>query len=217
MTRADNDADKSVEWVLPASIPFSELKARDLEECVYWLFDALGAKDLEWRTGGSGSGAADGGRDLEAHFYTPSVDDELEPKVWWVECKGRSGTVEKSEIQEACNNAIARDDLDYLVIATNTQFSNPTRDWVKEWQAKHKKTKSKALGQRAYGEIAFQASGCGSETDRGRAQSSGPRTGDGGSLLESAGVLTTRFSQRHLEAAQERRILTNEHFCRHFQ
>jgi hypothetical protein len=51
-------------WLLPAEIPFADLKARDLEECVYWLLDAMGAKDLEWRLGGAGGGAADGGRDL---------------------------------------------------------------------------------------------------------------------------------------------------------
>jgi hypothetical protein len=39
------------EWVLPASIPFADLKRKDLEECIYWLFDAVGAKDLEWRIG----------------------------------------------------------------------------------------------------------------------------------------------------------------------
>jgi hypothetical protein len=39
------------EWVLPAGIPFSDLKGRDLEECVYWLVDALGARNLEWRIG----------------------------------------------------------------------------------------------------------------------------------------------------------------------
>ncbi len=133
----------SIEWVLPASIPLAELKGRDLEGCLYWLFDAMGAKDLEWRTGGTGGGASDGGRDLEAHFYTPTVDDELEPKTWWIECKGRSGTVEKSEVLEAVNNASARDNLDYLVIATNTQFSNPTREWVKEWQSTHKRPKVK--------------------------------------------------------------------------
>jgi len=134
---------KSVKWVLPASIPFAQLKSRDLEECIYWLLDALGAKDLEWRTGGTGDGAPDGGRDLEAHFYTPTIDDELEPSVWWVECKGRKGTVGKSEVTEACNNALSRGDLDYLVIATNTQFSNPTIDWVREWQAMHPRPKVK--------------------------------------------------------------------------
>lgn len=49
------------EWMFPASIPFTELKGNDLEACVYWLLDAMGAKDLEWRIGGTGGGAADGG------------------------------------------------------------------------------------------------------------------------------------------------------------
>src|ERR1035438_10027666 len=89
------------EWVLPASIPFADLKGRDLEECVYWLLDAMGAKDLEWRTGGSGGGAADGGRDLEAVFYAPSMDDELQRQKWWIECKGRAGTVEAEEGESA--------------------------------------------------------------------------------------------------------------------
>lgn len=125
------------EWVLPAAIPFSDLKGKDLEECVYWLLDAMGAKDLEWRTGGSGGGAADGGRDLEAHFFEPDDEGELKQQRWWIECKGRTGTVEPYEVKSAVNNALAYDGIDRLIIATNTQFSNPTRDWVKEWQRKH--------------------------------------------------------------------------------
>lgn len=131
------------EWILPASIPFAELKGKDLEECLYWLFDVMGAKDLEWRTGGRGGGASDGGRDLEAHFYTPTADQEMEPQVWWVECKGRSGTVEADEVKTAIINAQAKGGLDYVVIATNTQFSNPTRDWVKEWQKNSPRPKVK--------------------------------------------------------------------------
>lgn len=130
-------------WVLPASIPFADLKSRDLEECLYWLFDAMGAKDLEWRTGGSGGGAADGGRDLEAHFHLPTADLDMDPQVWWIECKGRAGTVESDEVKSACVNAQARTGLDYLVVATNTQFSNPTRDWVKEFQKKNPHPKVK--------------------------------------------------------------------------
>jgi hypothetical protein len=34
-------------------------------------------------------------------------------------------------------------ELDYIAIATNTQFSNPTRDWVKEWRAGHPRPKVK--------------------------------------------------------------------------
>jgi hypothetical protein len=137
----DNKTQK--EWVLPASIPFSDLKRNDLEECVYWLLDAMGAKDLEWRSGGSGQGAPDGGRDLEAHFYTPTADGELEGRKWWIECKGRTGTVESDEVKSAVNNALAMSDLDYIVIATNTRFSNPTRDWVKRWQLSHSKPRVK--------------------------------------------------------------------------
>lgn len=130
-------SDEEGEWIIPASIPFADLKGKDLEECLFWLLDAMGAKDLEWRTGGSGGGASDGGRDLEAHFYTPTADHEMEPKVWWVECKGRSRTVEPDEVKSAIVNAQGRADVDYIVIATNTQFSNPTRDWVKQWQVNH--------------------------------------------------------------------------------
>lgn len=127
----------SDEWVLPASIPFDKLKGKDLEECVYWLFDAMGAKDLEWRIGGKGGGAADQGRDLEAHFYTPSIDGEIDAQKWWIECKGRDGTLEPQAVKDAVVNASAIEKLDYVVIVTNTTFSNPTRDWVKEWQKTH--------------------------------------------------------------------------------
>jgi len=130
-------------WVLPAGIPFTELKARDLEECAYWLLDAMGARDLEWRTGGSSGGAADGGRDLEATFYIPSPDGEMDPQRWWIECKGRKRTVEPDEVKRAVNNATAHDDLAYLVIVTNTTFSNPTRDWVRTWQVRNPRPRIK--------------------------------------------------------------------------
>ena len=141
--KSSRSPDDSNEWVLPASIPIRNLKGRDLEECAYWLLDSMGAKDLQWRTGGAGGGAADGGRDLEAKFYTPTADGEIEAHTWWVECKGRTRTVEPEEVKAAVNNALAIDGLDYIVIATNTQFSNPTHDWVKAWQKKHPKPKVK--------------------------------------------------------------------------
>lgn len=129
----------SSEWVLPAAIPFETMKGADLEQCVYWLLDAMGAKDLEWRSGGSGGGAADGGRDLEARFYAPGPDGEIEARSWWIECKGRTGTVEPDAVKAAVVNAEARGGLDYVVVATNTQFSNPTRDWLREWQSTRKR------------------------------------------------------------------------------
>ena len=41
--------------LLVHDIPFTDLKAGDLEACVYWRLEALEAKDLAWRPGGAGS------------------------------------------------------------------------------------------------------------------------------------------------------------------
>lgn len=131
----DSKADLGL--VVPAALPFDDMKAKDLEECVYWLLDAMGARDLEWRTGGTGGGAADGGRDLEATFYQPTPDGEMEPQRWWIECKGRSRTVESDAVKSAVHTAAALPGLAYVVVVTNAAFSNPTRDWVKTWQIGH--------------------------------------------------------------------------------
>lgn len=127
-------AEEQPDWVVPADIPLADLKGQDLEECVFWLLDALGAKALEWRTGGEGGGTADGGRDLEATFYVSAPDGDMEPQRWWIECKGRTKTVEKAAVTDAINNATSQRNLGVLLIVTNSRFSNPTRDWVNNWQ-----------------------------------------------------------------------------------
>ena len=60
--------------VIPSNIPWQELKGEVLEEFVFWLLDSMGAKDMEWRRGGTQTTAADGGRDLEATFHVPVPD-----------------------------------------------------------------------------------------------------------------------------------------------
>jgi HJR/Mrr/RecB family endonuclease len=122
------------ELVIPSKIPWDHLKAKEVEECLYWLLDEMGAKNLEWRLGGSGGGTADSGRDLEAQFYISTPDGELTRQKWWIEAKGRSHTVEPSVVKESILNARGVATVDVLLIATNSQFSNPTRDWVKQWQ-----------------------------------------------------------------------------------
>src|ERR1022692_3125523 len=67
-----------------------------LEELLYGLLEAMGASSVTWRAGSAtGVTAADGGRDLEAIFDRPSPDGELDRQKWWVECKGRTETVER--------------------------------------------------------------------------------------------------------------------------
>lgn len=125
------------DFVIPSQIPWERLKGSELEECLYWLIDSMGGKDLEWRVGGKGSGTADQGRDLECSFYMSNPEGDLSRENWWIEAKGRTSTVEPSEVKEAVLNAAGRNEIDVLVIATNTQFSNPTRDWLREWQHNH--------------------------------------------------------------------------------
>lgn len=119
--------------VIPSKIPWEEIKGKDLEEMLYWLLDEMGAKDLEWRIGGSSGGAADQGRDLEAFFYMPGPDGEIIRQKWWIEAKGRSKTVEARVVKEAIITAAGVHNVDVILIATNAQFSNPTRDWIEQF------------------------------------------------------------------------------------
>ncbi|PMS36261.1 hypothetical protein B0G57_107274 [Trinickia symbiotica] len=86
---------------------YDELKGHALEECLFWLLDGIGARDIEWRVGGIGVGTADGGRDLKARFYVPDHDGQIVARQWWVECKGRAGTLEIDAVKIACNNVLA--------------------------------------------------------------------------------------------------------------
>lgn len=131
------------EMIVPSGIPIASLMGKDLEECVYWLIDCLGGKDLEWRHGGAAGGAADGGRDLEAQFLIPGPDGEISTQRWWVEAKGRSATVKASAVKEAVHNAAGRGGLDVLIVATNSIFSNPTRDWLADWQKSERRLRVK--------------------------------------------------------------------------
>jgi hypothetical protein len=124
--------------VIPTAIPFDRLRSRELEECVYWLLDSMGAKELEWRLGSEDSPTADQGRDIEARFSMSSPDADVVLQRWWVECKGRKGTVEAGAVQRSLNNVTASSDIDVFVIVTNSRFSNPTRNWVKQWAKSHR-------------------------------------------------------------------------------
>lgn len=128
---------KTAEVMIPSAIPWDKLVGKDLEECVYWLTDAMGGKDLEWRLGGSGQGAADQGRDLQATFYGHTPEGDLQRELWWIEAKGRKSTVPPSEVKKSIHHVAGIAEVDVLTLVTNTHFSNPTKDWVREWQAAH--------------------------------------------------------------------------------
>lgn len=129
------------DFVIPSQIPWDRLRGKELEECLFWLLDSMGARELEWRVGGVGQGAPDQGRDLQASFYMADPSGHLESTTWWIEAKGRKGTVPPTAIKKAVLDATANDEIDVLVIATNSTFSNPTRDWLTTWQSTHQRPK----------------------------------------------------------------------------
>jgi hypothetical protein len=123
--------------VLPSELPWSSLRGEALEELLFWLCDALGAKDLEWRAGSTSGTSRDGGRDIEATFHLSAPDGEPVPERWWIQAKGRRRTVEPAAVKAALLDAQADPDVDVLVIATNSRFSNDTRDIVRKSAQAH--------------------------------------------------------------------------------
>jgi len=80
---------------------------------------------------------------LKPHFYTPMPDGEVSRQKWWVEAKNSSTTVESAIVKESVHNASGIAEIDVLLIATNTQFSNPTQHWVRQWQRSHPRPSTK--------------------------------------------------------------------------
>lgn len=117
--------------VVPTNIPWDDLSGEALEELVFWLADALGAKDLLWRVGATTHHSSDGGRDLEATFHKPTPDDDLVAERWWIQCKGRGKAVGRRLVQDAVADAEAVGEVDVVLVVTNARFTNPTWDWVK--------------------------------------------------------------------------------------
>ncbi|MFJ7985654.1 restriction endonuclease [Streptomyces sp. NPDC096351] len=120
-------------------IPWQTIKGKALEELLFELLGAMGGVDVTWRTGGVGDGASDGGRDIEAAFIHPTPDGDVEREKWWIEVKGRVKSLEPIAVKSAVLNAAGNESVDVLVIASNSVFTNPTRDWVEGWQRTHRR------------------------------------------------------------------------------
>ncbi|HEC60795.1 MAG TPA: hypothetical protein ENI27_00910 [bacterium] len=113
---------------------WNRITPEKFEKLVFFLLDDMGYKSLTWRKGGKGVYATDGGRDLEATYVKVEPDDSITVENWWIEVKYRSGGLSKSTVQQIVNNASGRRDVDVFAIVTNTAISNPTLDWIKEFQ-----------------------------------------------------------------------------------
>lgn len=122
---------------LQEQLDFSEITPVDFENLIFHLLDEMGFSNLIWRKGGEGNSATDGGRDLEATFWTvlPAASKE---ERYWFEVKHRKNQLEKSQIQSTILNSAGNNLKDNVVIITNRTISNPTLDWIKDFQSTHK-------------------------------------------------------------------------------
>jgi hypothetical protein len=120
-------------------INLNNLHPDEFEKLAFYLLDDMGFKNLEWRKGGEGVSATDGGRDLSGKYAKVEPDDSIIIENWWIEVKHRSDTLKKSTVQNIILNATARKDVDVFAIFTNNVISNPTLDWIKEFQNTHAK------------------------------------------------------------------------------
>ncbi|WP_429120492.1 restriction endonuclease [Aeromonas allosaccharophila] len=121
-------------------LDFSKISPTDFENLIFHLLDEMGFSNIVWRKGGEGNSATDGGRDLEATFWTvlPTVSKE---QSFWFEVKHRGHHLEKIQVQKTILNSAGDSSVDNIVIVTNKTISNPTLDWVKQYQKAHKSPK----------------------------------------------------------------------------
>ncbi len=119
--------------------PIDNLRPDNFEKLAFYLLDDMGFKNLEWRKGGEGVSATDGGRDLSGKYAKVEPDDSIVIENWWIEVKHRSNTLKKSTVQSIVLNSAARKDVDVFAIFTNNVISNSTLDWIKEFQNTHSK------------------------------------------------------------------------------
>ena len=98
------------------SIYWNTLTPSDFEKLIFFLLDDMGFKNLEWRKGGEGISATDGGRDLEAAYARIGPDDTLTFEEWWIEVKYRSQTLQPHTVQRAVLNAAGRPAVDVFAI-----------------------------------------------------------------------------------------------------
>lgn len=121
---------------LVTDLDWPRLVGGRLEELLWGLLSDMGGTDMSWRAGTTnGVHAADGGRDIELTFRSPSDDGGTLHERWWVESKGRERTVGKRLVQDAVLNALAYSDVDVILVATNSVFTNSAHDWVRGWNA----------------------------------------------------------------------------------
>lgn len=116
--------------------PFSldHLTDTQFEEFCYDLLAELGFTNMSWRKGtGFPSSSADRGRDIECQLIREDVDGDTYLETWFVECKHYKQGVPLDVLQGVLSWATSERPDKLLIIASNF-LSNPTKDFLRDYQ-----------------------------------------------------------------------------------
>jgi hypothetical protein len=110
------------------------LTETQFEEFCYDLLAELGFTNMSWRKGtGLSSSPSDRGRDIECQLIREDVDGDTILETWFVECKHYKQGVPPDAIHGALSWATSERPDKLLIIASNF-LSNPTKDYLTDYQ-----------------------------------------------------------------------------------
>lgn len=120
------------------SFTLNELKDSEFEEFCYDLLHSMDFVNLSWRKGtGLLSSPSDQGRDIQGQLLRRDVDGSQYHEQWFIECKHYIKGVPPEKIQSALTWANSKRPDVLLIIASNF-LSNPTKNYLEEYQREHK-------------------------------------------------------------------------------
>jgi len=127
--RRDND--------LP-TFSLDHLGPGDFERFCCDLLCELGFKNVDWQKGtGLEASPSDRGRDIQCQVGQVDPDGSEHMRTWFVECKHHVKGVPPSHIQAALSWATAEQPDTLLIIASNF-LSNPTKDYLRDYERENK-------------------------------------------------------------------------------
>jgi hypothetical protein len=120
------------------SFTLNNLSDTEFENLCFDILQSLDFVNLSWRKGtGLTSSPSDQGRDIQGELLRKDVDGREHHEKWFVECKHYVKGVPPDKIQGAISWANAKRPDVLLIVASNF-LSNPTKNYLDEYQKQNK-------------------------------------------------------------------------------
>lgn len=109
-----------------------DLTPSDFENMIFDLVQALGLKNVVWRTPGR-----DGGRDIQGEWFVEDLSGHIASQIWYVECKRYTTSVSWPTVWEKISYAESNA-ADVLLFTISSSLSPQAVDEVNKWNAQRK-------------------------------------------------------------------------------